>query len=62
VPSVLTFCSAFGALQVQPDVLSVDHYPFFELADAVEGDNATKAGYRANLATLQVDDSKPWHY
>ena len=36
--------------QVQPDVLSVDHYPFFEMDDAVDGFNCTRDGYRANLA------------
>ena len=37
--------------QVDPDVISMDHYPFFELAD--DQSCESRAGYRANLGVLR---------
>lgn len=38
--------------EVQPDVLCMDHYPFFELAD--DQSCESRAGYRANLGVLRA--------
>lgn len=39
--------------EVQPDVLCMDHYPFFEWPNATNATNATTGGYRSNLAVLR---------
>jgi hypothetical protein len=39
--------------EVQPDLLSMDHYPRFDQPYAIDGMNKTRAGYVANLAALR---------
>lgn len=40
--------------QTRPDVLSMDHYPRFDVPYAVPGNNKTRAGYCDNLAALRT--------
>lgn len=50
--------------QVKPDVLCMDHYPFFEIPD--DDGCESRAGYRANLAVLReaslAADIPFWNY